>query len=149
VTPLAGNHRPLWIALAIIGAALAIGVVAMLVADRSGAGASAEAAVKSAGPATEAGGAATDAIDAAEPAAPIPPPPVEEAATITVMIRTRPDGATVVFDGQRLGAAPQTFTVPASSREVTIKVRKRGYETRTKKVVLDRDVSWDVRLHKR
>jgi serine/threonine-protein kinase len=147
VAPVHGGHRPLWIALAIIAAVFAIGVVAMLAADRASVG---EAATHTAAREGETAAPAVG-LDAgvAEPEieieAPGPSPATPE---ITIAIMTHPGDATVVFDRKRIGRTPQRFTVEASSREVTIKVRKRGYETRTRKVRLDQDVVWDVRLHK-
>jgi serine/threonine-protein kinase len=150
VAPVQARHRPIWIALAIVVAVFAIGVVAMLAADRANVG---EAATRTApGGSGEAAAASIDAGEAAvadgeiEMEAPAPPPSTTP--EISISITTHPDDATVVFDKKRIGRTPQRFKVAASSREVTIKIRKRGYETRTRKVRLDQDVVWDVRLHK-
>ena len=76
---------------------------------------------------------------------PKPPP----AKTVLLRVTTDPSNATVVLDGERLGRSPLELSVARSDDKVVLKVRKRGYRTKKKKIVLDGDVIWDLHLSRR
>jgi hypothetical protein len=66
-------------------------------------------------------------------------------------VTTEPKNATVVLDGERLGRSPLELTLDRADadRMFVLKVRKRGYRTKKRKVSLDGDVAWDLRLSRR
>lgn len=85
---------------------------------------------------------------AAAPARPSPAPVAAPAASteITLHVTTEPVGATVVLEGVRLGTTPFTARMPFRSKPAWLKVRRRGSVATKTQVVLDRDVTWFVRL---
>ena len=66
-------------------------------------------------------------VPAAEPPPPAPEP--KEAPTIAVTVLSRPGGASVVWQGENLGTAPQQFRVPQGTDSVTVSCSKSRYRT--------------------
>ena len=84
------------------------------------------------------------------PATPAPPPAKSIAPRTTVMLEvtSEPAGATVVLDGVRLGVTPFSAPVAIKTDDAWLKVRKQGYAAVKTRVSLDKDVAWDVHLHR-
>ena len=83
---------------------------------------------------------------------PAPPPTVVHVepirrndGTVLLHVTSDPEGATVVLDGERLGVTPFAGRVPVKDA-AWLKVRKRDFAAVKTRVVLDKDVDWNVQL---
>jgi hypothetical protein len=79
--------------------------------------------------------------------APAPAPPAH-AGDVTIRIETRPDGATVLVDGEELGTSPIDVRI-AGNAAAQIEIRRRGYKTEVQQITGDRDQTIVVPLSKK
>jgi hypothetical protein len=65
-----------------------------------------------------------------------------------LQVTSNPTGATVVLDGVRLGVTPFSAPVAIKASDAWLKVRKQGYAAVKTRVSLDKDVTWEVNMHR-
>jgi hypothetical protein len=96
-----------------------------------------------------------DVTKSVQPAPPVhsaapaqPPASTAPRTTVMLQVTSNPTGATVVLDGVRLGVTPFSAPVAIKTSDAWLKVRKQGYAAVKTRVSLDKDVTWEVNLHR-
>lgn len=74
------------------------------------------------------------------------PPPAASTTEVEVHLAVFPIGATLSLDGRTLLDNPAVLTVIPDTREHEIRATMRGYETYSKTVRFERDLSLDIML---
>ena len=127
------------------GALVAVGFVALLIVIDQIEGSRAEADKPVEVPATP----PKPAIKADAPKPPPPKPDIKkpEPTTVHLVIKSTPADATVLLDGQKIGRTPFEGDVPIAHGTHAIKLRKRGFQSKTWDVQLDgTDITKDAPL---
>jgi serine/threonine-protein kinase len=152
VPELPRNKAPIYVALAVSAAALAViaGVAITRITRRPAATVAAATAapptapMPTATPAATATQTGTPAQVAAPPAA--PPAPAAVATSVQIQVTTQPPGAEVFLDAERVGSSPLSVERARVAAPMTVTVRRAGYKDEKRVIVLDHDQSLELVL---